>query len=100
MVLVAAALAIDWAAAGDEAAAILADYLRVDTVNPPGNETAGAVYLAGVLARDGIPSQVLEFAPGRGSLVARLDGADRQPPLCLLSHIDVVPSEPGQWPEG
>lgn len=95
---------IDWTAAGDETVGILSAYLRVDTVNPPGNETAGAVFLADILARDGIPSRIVEFAPGRGSLVARLEGTPasgsvKEAPLCLLSHIDVVPSETERWPE-
>lgn len=89
---------IDWAAAGAEVAQVLSGYLRVDTVNPPGTETAGAQYLAGVLEAAGIPSEIWEYAPGRGTLVARLEGADQEPPLCLLSHIDVVPFEGERWP--
>lgn len=102
MLLAAAlALAIDWNAAGDEAAQVLSGYLQVDTTNPPGNETAGARYLAEVLAREEIASEIVEFAPGRGSLVARLRAASPEgPPLCLLSHIDVVPAEAEHWPEG
>lgn len=88
---------VDWDAAGAEATEILAGYLRVDTTNPPGNETAGALYLQGVLARDGIASEIVEFAPGRGSLIARLPGSGAEPPLCLLSHIDVVTAEPSRW---
>src|SRR5262245_48504619 len=37
--------AVDWKVAGDEAAALLADYLKVDTFNPPGNELQGARFL-------------------------------------------------------
>lgn len=88
---------MDWASAGDEAARILSGYLRIPTVNPPGNETLGARYLADVLAGEGIESEVLEYAPGRGSLVARLPGSGELPPICLLSHIDVVPAEPEKW---
>ncbi len=97
--IVGAALAaeVDWDAAGAEAAQVLADYLRVDTVNPPGNEAAGAAFLAGVLAQAGIPSETVDHGGGRASLIARLDGADTAPPLCLLSHLDVVPSEIARW---
>jgi acetylornithine deacetylase/succinyl-diaminopimelate desuccinylase-like protein len=92
--------AIDWAKAGDEAVTVLSEYLRVDTRNPPGNETLGARYFAQVLEKEGIASEVLEFAPGRGSLIARLpaDGAAQDKPLCLLSHLDVVPAEDAAWP--
>lgn len=93
------AAAIEWDSAGDEAVSLLSEYLRVDTRNPPGNETDGARFLAAALAREGIPSQIHEYAPGRGSLVARLKGTGEQPPLCLLSHIDVVTWEEESWPE-
>lgn len=92
---------IDWARAGEEATQALAGYLQVDTYNPPGNETRGAQYLAALLAKDGIDSELLEFAPGRSNLIARLSatGAPREKPLCLLSHIDVVPAEAEKWPQ-
>ena len=93
---------IDWRSAGDEAVAALSRYLQIDTTNPPGNETRGARWLAAVLAREGIESRIVEFAAGRGSLIARLRGRGgaREPPLCLLSHIDVVPAKASEWPAG
>ncbi len=92
--------AVDWKASGDEAVDVLQRYLRVDTVNPPGNETAGAEYLKAELAKDGLDAVIYEFAPGRGSLVARLKASapSGEKPLCLLSHIDVVPAEADKWP--
>lgn len=90
--------AINWTAARDEAAQLLSGYLQTDTVNPPGNETNGAKYLGAILEKEGIPYEIIEFAPNRGSLIARLDGADQEPPLCLLSHTDVVTSEASLWP--
>lgn len=90
---------IDWQAAGDEAVRVLAGYLQTDTMNPPGNETRGAQYLAEVLDREGIASEILEFAPGRGSLLARVKGDGTEAPLCLLSHIDVVTAENEHWPK-
>lgn len=92
--------AIDWARAGDEAVEVLSGYLQVDTVNPPGNETRGARYLAALLEKEGLAAEIHEFAPGRGSLVARLPatGAPSQKPLCLLSHLDVVSADPREWP--
>jgi len=89
-------------ALGREALGVFVDYLRVDTTNPPGNETRGAEYLAHVLAREGIPSRIIDWKPGRGNLVARLDplGPATEKPLCLLSHIDVVDAEPEKWRAG
>jgi len=90
--------AVDWSSAGDEATAVLSAYLQLDTINPPGNETRGARFLADVLQREGIESQIYEHAPGRGTLVARLRSSGEEPPLCLMSHIDVVTAEDEHWP--
>lgn len=90
--------AIDWTAARDEAAQFLSAYVRVDTSNPPGNETAGAAFLADLLTREGIENTSWEFAPGRSNLMARLRSDNPQEaPLCLLSHLDVVTAEPDRW---
>lgn len=75
----------------------LQDLIRIDTSNPPGNEIAAAQYLAGVLRQEGLEPQVLESAPGRGSVVARLSGDGSQRPLLLMSHIDVVPADAQEW---
>jgi acetylornithine deacetylase/succinyl-diaminopimelate desuccinylase-like protein len=80
-----------------EAATRLSEYLRIKTVNPPGNESLGARWLQQVLAREGIEAQIFESSPGRGNLYARLPGTGRQRPLILLSHIDVVPATPATW---
>lgn len=90
----------DWPELGRQTARLLSDYLQVDTTNPPGNETAGALFLSDWLAARDIASEIWEYAPGRGSLVARVKGSGEQPPLCLLSHIDVATAEPERWPEG
>jgi acetylornithine deacetylase/succinyl-diaminopimelate desuccinylase-like protein len=91
---------IDWRAAGEEAARVLSGYLAVDTRNPPGNESAGARYLADLLAREGIASELVEHAPGRSSLIARLRGRGDAAPLCLLSHLDVADAAAAEWPAG
>ena len=89
---------VDWARAGDEAVAVLADYLRVDTSNPPGNEDRATAFLVERLRRDGIEAEVVPLAPGRSSLIARLKGSGAEPPLCLLSHSDVATAEASKWP--
>jgi acetylornithine deacetylase/succinyl-diaminopimelate desuccinylase-like protein len=75
---------------------LLQQYVRIDTTNPPGNETAGARFLAGVLARGGVHAEVIESAPGRGNVYARLKGRTPGQALLLLSHIDVVAAK-GTW---
>ncbi len=87
--------------AGPEAVEVLQGYLRVDTSNPPGNETLAAQHLQALLAADGISARLVEVAPGRSALLARLDaqaGAPAQAPLCLMHHMDVATAEPAQWP--
>ena len=74
----------------------LAAYIRVDTTNPPGNETRGVEFLGAILKEAGIPFEMAESAPGRGNLWARLQG-DGKPGLVLLHHIDVVPADASYW---
>jgi acetylornithine deacetylase/succinyl-diaminopimelate desuccinylase-like protein len=76
---------------------VLRDLIRVDTTNPPGNETAAARYLADLLAPAGIETEILEAAPGRGNLVARLRGTGERKPLLLMGHLDVVAANPKEW---
>ncbi len=78
-----------------EVVRILRDLLRFDTTNPPGNELACARYLARLFRKEGIPCRVLEAAPGRGNVVARLKGGSKKP-LLLSAHLDVVPAT-GKW---
>jgi acetylornithine deacetylase/succinyl-diaminopimelate desuccinylase-like protein len=92
--------ALPEARAGREAIELLSDYLRVDTSNPPGNEARGARFLASVLEREGIAHELVDHGHGRASLIARLPGSGPEPPLCLLSHIDVVPADPAKWRTG
>lgn len=88
---------IDWNALQDEVTRHLQALIRFETVNPPGNETPLAEYLAGVLRREGIAAEVVESAPGRGNLVARLRGRGHGRPLLLMAHSDVVSVERDKW---
>lgn len=87
-----------WAPDPDVALARLRAYLRIDTVNPPGNETRAVEFLAAILEAEGIAFEVFEAAPGRGSIVARIPGGDA-PALLLLNHSDVVPANASAWDE-
>lgn len=87
----------EWNALGDEARALLSQYLRINTTNPPGNEIVAARWLAAVLRRDGIEAQVFEPAPGKANLYARLRGDGSARPLILLNHMDVVLASPEYW---
>src|SRR5256884_5693707 len=91
------AVELDWRKLGDETAELLANVLRIDTTNPPGGEIAAANALARKLTAEGIAAEVIESAPGRGSLYARLPGRGGRRPVILLSHLDLVPADARSW---
>ena len=76
---------------------MLRDLVRINTTNPPGNETAVAAYLAQRLNAAGIATEIVEPQPGRGSIIARLKGSGAAKPLLLMGHIDVVAADPADW---
>ena len=80
-----------------EAVRHLTALLRCDTTNPPGNEATAIAYIREQLVADGIEPEIVEPAPGRANLYARLRGTGAQRPLLLLSHVDVVPVERDKW---
>ncbi|MGN6756123.1 MAG: M20/M25/M40 family metallo-hydrolase, partial [Thermomicrobiales bacterium] len=90
-------MTIDWSAVRDEVTRHLQALLRINTVNPPGNETAAAAYLAGMAREAGIACDIVEGAPGRGNFVARLPGSGAGRPIILLGHTDVVSVEADRW---
>ena len=90
----------DTSAIAREAQGWLADLVRIDTSNPPGNELAAAKYVAGILEKEGITPEILEVTPGRSAVVARLRStvmADPSKALLLVAHMDVVPVDKSKW---
>jgi acetylornithine deacetylase/succinyl-diaminopimelate desuccinylase-like protein len=75
----------------------LVSYLRIDTTNPPGNETAGARFLQQLLAKEGIEAKLVGSNPARQSIYARLSSGTNEKALLLLHHIDVVPVVANEW---
>lgn len=90
-------LKMDWNHLHQEALQHFQNLLRLNTVNPPGNEIIAANYLSEILKQEGIPFEILESAPGRANLVARLSSGKSEGPLLLSSHLDVVPVETEKW---
>lgn len=88
---------MDWDKLLDEATHYLQEYIRIETVNPPGNEIEGARFFKKIFDAEAIPCQMFEPSPGRGSLLATLKGDGSKRPILLLSHIDVVPVEKENW---
>lgn len=91
----------DWNALGDEAVELFRALLKLDTTNPPGNETIAAELIAESLREDGLEPWIVESAPTRANLVVRLPAtvpeADRKPALLLAGHTDVVPANGSVW---
>jgi acetylornithine deacetylase/succinyl-diaminopimelate desuccinylase-like protein len=81
----------------DEAAGLLRDLIRLDTVNPPGNETLAAEHLRAYLEANGVACELYARVPERANLVARIPGHGDGPRLLLLSHTDTVLADPGEW---
>ncbi len=81
----------------DEVVGLLQDLIRLDTVNPPGNETQAAELLRGYLEPFGVECQLYARVPERANLVARIPGRGGGPRLLLLSHTDTVLADPLEW---
>src|SRR5919201_3805351 len=81
----------------DEVTQLLRRLIRLDTVNPPGNETAAAELLRDYLAESGVESELYAKVPERANLVARLPGRGEGPSLLFLSHTDTVLADPSEW---
>jgi acetylornithine deacetylase/succinyl-diaminopimelate desuccinylase-like protein len=80
-----------------EAVDLLQRLIRLDTTNPPGNETAAAELLRDYLEAAGVECELYARVPERANLVARIRGTGGGPSLALLSHTDVVLADPSEW---
>lgn len=73
---------------------VLQELIKIDTTTPPGNEVKAAEWIRNYLLKEGLESEVIESAPGRGNVIARMRGSEPlAPSLLLLSHLDVVPTQ-------
>jgi acetylornithine deacetylase/succinyl-diaminopimelate desuccinylase-like protein len=87
----------EWTALEREVVDLFTALLRVDTTNPPGNETSCALVLRDYFARNGIESTLVGELPERQNLITALDGARPGPTLTLMGHLDVVPADAVEW---
>ncbi|HEX2218584.1 MAG TPA: M20/M25/M40 family metallo-hydrolase [Gemmatimonadales bacterium] len=93
-------ISIDYPKLREETAQRLAEYIRINTSNPPGNELATARWLQNVLAKEGIQGMILdtaELGPGRANFYARLPGSGDGKGIALVHHMDVVTATPEDW---
>jgi len=90
---------VDWDSVGEETIDHLVDLVRINTMNPPGNETDAANYLKAALAQEGIDSQMYALDPARANLVARIKGNGSKRPILIMGHTDVVGIQADRWTE-
>src|SRR5438477_12116676 len=90
-------MAVEVATLRQEVTELLQGLIRIDTTNPPGNETAAAELLRDYLAESGVQCELYAKVPERANLVARIPGSGGGPRLTLLSHTDVVLADPDEW---
>jgi acetylornithine deacetylase/succinyl-diaminopimelate desuccinylase-like protein len=81
----------------DEVTELLQELIRIDTTNPPGNETAAAEVLQAYLEDSGAEVELYARIPERANLVARIPGRGDGPTLLFLSHTDVVLADAAEW---
>ena len=89
---------VDWDKAQAETLLHYQSIVRINSSNPPGNETSVVNYLKNVLDREGISYQVFALDPNRANLVVRLKGNGRKKPVLMLGHTDTVGVQPEVWP--
>src|SRR5690349_75687 len=87
----------DWAKLEPEIVQRFSELLRIDTSNPPGNETKAANAIKAILEREGIPTRQFALDPARSNLVARIKGSGAKRPILLLGHTDVVGVQRENW---
>jgi hypothetical protein len=90
---------LDWKKLQAETLEHFSALVRINTSNPPGNETVAAKYIQTVLEKDGIPSKLVGTDPNRLSVIARLKGSGAKKPILIMGHTDVVGVQREKWSE-
>jgi len=90
---------VDWDEVGEESINHLIELVRINTSNPPGNETEAANYVKAALSAEGIESEMFALDPDRANLVARIEGNGSKRPILIMGHTDVVGVQAERWTE-
>ncbi len=90
----------DWSKVNDEILRHYQALVRIDTTDPPGNETKAVEYLRGVLQQAGIAVTVVAKDPARANLIARIKGNGSKRPVIMMAHTDTVQVDPSKWTFG
>lgn len=97
MALAAGAQTPDWSKINDEALRHFQALVRIDSTDPPGNETRVAEYVKKTLEAEGIPVTLAAQDPARANVIARLKGNGSKRPLLIMGHSDTVRVDPAKW---
>jgi acetylornithine deacetylase/succinyl-diaminopimelate desuccinylase-like protein len=89
---------VDWSKLEPEILDRFSTLLKIDTSNPPGNETRAAKVIQAMLEREGIAVKLFASDPNRANLVARIKGNGSKRPILLMGHTDVVGVQRDRWP--
>jgi acetylornithine deacetylase/succinyl-diaminopimelate desuccinylase-like protein len=96
-VLLLAALTVDWGKLEPEIVDKFTRLIRIDTSNPPGNESKAADAIRAMLEKEGIATRQFALDPARANLVARIKGTGAKRPILLMGHTDVVGVQRDRW---
>jgi acetylornithine deacetylase/succinyl-diaminopimelate desuccinylase-like protein len=89
--------AVDWQKLEPEILERFTELLKIDSSNPPGNETKVAKLVQADLEKEGIPSRIFALQADRANLVARIKGSGQKKPLLIMGHTDVVGVQAERW---
>jgi acetylornithine deacetylase/succinyl-diaminopimelate desuccinylase-like protein len=89
---------MDWPKLESETMDYYTSLIRIDTSNPPGNETKAVDYLKPILDRAGIETNIWSLDTNRANLVARIKGNGSKRPIIIMGHTDVVGVQRDRWP--
>ena len=93
----AAAQTLDWTKIDEESMRHFQALVRIDSTDPPGNETRVAEYVKSVLEAEGIPVMLAAKDPARANVIARIKGNGSKRPMLIMGHSDTVQVDPGKW---
>ena len=88
---------VDWYKLEPEILARFTELLKIDTSNPPGNETRAANAVKAMLEHEGIACRLFSLDPARANLVARIKGSGSKRPILIMGHTDVVGVQREKW---
>ncbi len=88
---------INWHKIGDQAANLLSEYLQIQSLNPPGDESEAVEFIAAQLRARGFDSKIYTSGENRFNLLARLPGDGSKKPVLLYHHMDVIEADPERW---